>query len=67
MAIQDDLRQAAEFLRNAAPAEWEKFEEIFYNYTQEAIERVCEVEAHEMLIFKGHAQQCKALRGLFDV
>ena len=61
MAVQDELVQTAQYLRNAAPEQFERFREAFERYTTEAVGN-CVLFGTATNHMQGHAQQCLKLR-----
>lgn len=59
------LTEAALFLRNSAPEEWEVFKRAFDEYTHKALLGCCAADASHIMEAKGMAQQCQALLRMF--
>ena len=65
--VQDQLKKAAQILKNSAPEEYAEFFGRFCDYTFEVVDGVSESDAANIMIVKGNAQQCKALCRIFDL
>ncbi len=59
------VSKSAQRLRNAAPEEWERFKQVFAEYSAQVTDAVTEADAGQIMTAKGHAQQCKALLRTF--
>ena len=64
--VRDQLSTAALKLKNTAPEEWDKFVLTFCAYTDFIGDSVADADASNIMVAKGSALQCRALRNIFE-
>lgn len=57
----EEFVQFTQYLRNAAPQEFDRFRDMFKRYTVEAIDLLLLASGEHLLVAQGRAQQCSKL------